>query len=380
MKDPFKPAVYLTRNSGKTLPLVGVIVAAVMLLAGVVAIIDSIPLSIKTIYNYSRYSLGITMRGDAELTPQIAARIEAESPVPIERIMVCRLSDMQVKSLVGSWPFAVVGMNQEDMAYYVNRLGGQKMEGRLPNAGAAEAIISEPIARNLGLVIGDELLGPSKRDAYSPMPVRIVGIADTKEWMVVIPREYHEQFHFPPVDVLLVTAPTLAEQREFDSWALARLQDGRAKVYAFQHLQEETDQMFAILYRILNVVIGMLVAVITLMMGMLINIYLAQRSQEFALLQAIGFRRSQVIGRLMKENAIAVTLGWILGAIASVVLLTVFKVTLMDPRAFAVDVFYWKAYAYTIPVPIAIYLVGWATIHFKLGGFDPISVVERRLA
>lgn len=380
MKDPFKPAVYLRRNSGKTLPLVGVIVAAVMLLAGVVAIIDSIPLSIRTIYNYSRYSLGITMRGDAELTPQVAAQIMEESPIEVERVMTCRISNMQVKSLVGSWPFAVIGMNQEDMAYYVTRLGGDKIEGRLPAAGAAEAVISEPIARNLGLQIGDELLGPSQRDSYSPIPVRIVGIAQTKEWLAVVPREYHEQFHFPPVDVLVVTAPTIAEQRQFDEWALTQFQDGRAKVYAFKHLQEETDQMFAILYRILNVVIGMLVAVITLMMGMLINIYLAQRSQEFALLQAIGFRRSQVIGRLMKENLIAVTLGWVLGALASVVLLSIFKVTLMDPRAFAVDVFYWKAYAYTIPVPIAIYLVGWATIHFKLGGFDPISVVERRLA
>lgn len=380
MKDPFKPAVYLKRNSSKTLPLVGVIIAAVMLLAGVVAIIDSIPLSIRTIYNYSRFSLGITMRGDADLTPQVAARIEAESPIAVERIMVCRLSEMQVKSLVGSWPFAVVGMNQEDMAYYVERLGVTSIEGSLPAAGAPEALISEPIARNLDLKVGDELLGPSKRDAFSPVSVRISGIADTNEWMALIPREHHEQFHFPPVDVLLVTAPTLEEQRQLDAWAIDQLSDSRAKVYSYQLLHEETDQMFAILYRILNVVIGMLVAVITLMMGMLMSIYLSQRSQEFALLQAIGFRRGQIIGRLMWENAIAVSLGWILGAVISVILLSVFKATLMDPRAFAVDIFYWKAYAYTIPIPIAIYLVGYATIYFKLGGFDPISVVERRLA
>ena len=42
-----------------------------MLVAGVVALINSIPLSIRTMYGYSRLSLGISPRGDIELTPKL---------------------------------------------------------------------------------------------------------------------------------------------------------------------------------------------------------------------------------------------------------------------------------------------------------------------
>jgi ABC-type lipoprotein release transport system permease subunit len=373
------PWNYLVRNAGKTAPLVGVIVLAVLLIAGIVSMMNSIPLSIKTIYSYSRYSLGITPRGDPSMTPAIRAIIEREAPVPIERIAVCRASSAEVRSIVGKWPFVVIGLEADALRYVLRRLGGERLEGRLPVAGKPEAVISEPVARNLNLRIGDELLGPEQDEAYSPQSVRVVGIAQTDQWTMLSSYEYYAANHLPPVDLLMVFARDLRDQERLDRWATERFKGERAQIFAYHELEKSTDEMFDILYKILNVVIGTLVLVITLMMGMLMNIYLSQRTQEFGLLQALGYTKRRLLRRVFGETLIVVVGGWLLGLAAAVGLLHVVDAALMHPQAFALDTLDRTALLYTAPVPIAIFATAWLTVRLRFQRFDPVGVVERRL-
>lgn len=379
MPSPLHPLVYLRRNIGKTIPLVAVIILAVMLIAGIVSIMNSIPLSIRTIYGYSQNFVGITPRGDATQTADLRQQLLKNAPVPIERVITLRGSDFQVRSIVGKWPFIVLAMNQADMRYYVEKQGGGKVDGRYPKTGAAEAIISQPIATNLGLKIGDELLGPTNPDAFSTNSVRIVGIIENSAWMALGSVEYYQQFHFPPVDVFLAFAKDRSDQEKLGKWAVDFYSGQNVRVLTFDQVEADTDTMFSILYRILNVVIGTLVVVITLMMGMLINIYLSQRLQEFGLLQAIGYTKKEIISRVILENLIVVFGGWVLGSITAFGLLTVVQKTLMEPSAFALNALDPMAYLYTIPVPCAILGVAIATVVRKFRSFDPIGIVERRL-
>src|SRR5580704_9430463 len=93
---PLSPAVFLTRNLGKTIPLTLVIMLSVMLVAGVIALIDSIPFSIRTIYAYTKESLGVSPRGDRSHMPAILGIIRDGSPVPIGRVITCRVSGSEV--------------------------------------------------------------------------------------------------------------------------------------------------------------------------------------------------------------------------------------------------------------------------------------------
>src|SRR5687768_3699085 len=102
---PLAPSTYLIRNAGKTIPLMGVIMLAVLLVCGIISLINSIPLSIRTIYAYNREFLGVTPRGDPTQTLRIVEEIKKGSPVPVERIMICRGTGAQVNSVVGDWPF-----------------------------------------------------------------------------------------------------------------------------------------------------------------------------------------------------------------------------------------------------------------------------------
>lgn len=376
---PLRPVVYLTRNAGKSLPLMGVIVLAVMLISGIISLMNSIPYSIRTIYAYSKVMVGVSPRGDMGATPAIEQKIMEDSPYELDRVFVCRVTGATVRSIVGKWPFVVFGMSQDNARYYLDRLGVEKIAGRLPDPGAPEVLISEPVARNLKLKLGDELLGPNNSDAYSPQSVKIVGIAQTQEWIMLNDIEYQKVNHFPPIDNVLAFAKNPAETDALGRWTEEAFKGQRAAVFAYHILERETNGNFKTLYAVLNVVIGTLVLVITIMMGMLINIYTGQRIVEYGLLQAIGYTRRQLIARAMKETIIVLLAGWVLGVGASYILLTSVKARLFYPNAYFVSTADPIAYAYTLPVPIAILLVGVATVLIRFRRFDPVTIVERRL-
>jgi hypothetical protein len=169
---PLAPSTYLLRNAGKTIPLTAVILLAVTLVAGIISMIDSIPYSIRTMYRYSRTMLAISPRGELDATPAIADRLRNESPVPLDRIVICRASGAQVRSIVGKWPFVVFGLEREDMEYILEKYRTRSLTGRLPEHGQPEAIVSRPVARNLRLSIGSVLIGPETQEAFSLLQKR----------------------------------------------------------------------------------------------------------------------------------------------------------------------------------------------------------------
>jgi hypothetical protein len=368
----------------------GVIMLAVLLVFGIISLIDSIPASIRMIYSYSQEMLGISPRGDPTETPKLLAEIKRDSPVPLERTMICRASSAQVESIVGKWPFVVLGLGQDDMRYYLQRMDTKSIAGRLPKPGAAEAIISRPVAINLKLHIYDPkeptelrrhsiLLSPNEEDNYSPNYVKVVGIADTDRWLMIDSIEYQRAFHFPPIDLGLVFAPNLKEQATVDQWAEKHFKGRHAEIFAYFQVEKQTNSMFKTLYLILDVAIATLAIVITCMMGMLMNIYQSQRLVEFGLLQAIGYTRRQLLFRVFTESAVVVVIGWIFGVAAAVGLLKIANQVLMAPHAYTILSADPTALRYTIPLPIAILTVAGLTVWWRFHRFDPVGVVERRL-
>ena len=376
---PLSAFVYLLRNFKRTAPLVGVIMLAVMLVNGIIALVNSIPYSIRTTYGYLQEYLAVTPRGLSSETPHLVDIIKQGSPVPIERVVIVRGSGCVIQSIVGKWPFVVLGLTQDDASYYLKRQHVTKLTGRMFTPGAAEAVVSRNVATNLNLKIGSNLLSPDETDNYSPKPVKVVGIAESDRWFAMDPIEYQRENHFPPIDVALVFARNLRDQTRLDAWATKRLKGLRTQLFSYAELEKETHSMFKTLFTMLNIVIGLIVGVITLMVAMLINIYQSQRILEFGLLQALGYTKRQLVWRSIREVMSVVVIGYLFGlALGQVTLITV-EHFLMAPKAFALNRFDPAALLYTVPVPIVICGAAALTVWNRFRTFDPVGVVERRL-
>jgi putative ABC transport system permease protein/lipoprotein-releasing system permease protein len=82
---------------------------------------------------------------------------------------------------------------------------------------------------------------------------------------------------------------------------------------------------------------------------------------------------------VLVESVVVVLFGWVAGVAIAFGLLNLTKRILMDPSAFALNVFDPVAYLYTVPAPIAILGVAWFTVQRTFRSFDPVGIVERRL-
>lgn len=376
---PLSPTMFLRRNTGKTIPLVAVISLAVMLVQSIIALINSIPLSIRTIYRYTDRFLVVSPRLDPTLTTKLVDKATKNPPVPIERVMLCRGSGAQVKSIVGKWPFFVLGLNQDDMTYYLNRQGAKGIIGRRPIDGKPEMIVSEPVARNLNLKLGSIVLKPDDSDNFSRMPVKLVGIIQSERWLMISNKQYFADTQPIPIDIALICTKDIKDQAKYGAWAKKLMKGDFAQLLTYEEIEKQSMDMFEVLYKIIDVVIGILVLVISIMMGMLMNIYQTQRLVEFGLLQAIGLTKRQLFKRVFTESVLVILGGWIIGLIVSRGVLVVLKHVLMDPHAFALDLADPMAIGYTVPVPFAILIVALSTIWLRFRNFDPVAVVERRI-
>ncbi|MER3412923.1 MAG: hypothetical protein C4341_01550 [Armatimonadota bacterium] len=376
MRKPLAPHVFLLRNLSRTLPMVLVIGLAVLLVAGIVSLVNSIPLSVRSIYGYSKAFAAALPRNDPAYLPELERELQ-KSPVPIERVLRIRVAFFNVRSIVGKLPFVLHGLSSEDAAFLRERLALGRLTGRLPSRNAPEAVITRRLATNLRLDIGDALLSPADPQNYSPQVVRVVGIHEGDLWFAYGDFDYVARHHLPPVDDLLIVAK---DQRAFDRWAVEHFRGSRARILTHEELLRETDDSLRVLLQLLSVVIGLLVVVVTVMIGLFINIYLGQRLTEFGLLQAIGYTRSFLARRASAEAALLVGMGWVLGVALSVGVLWAAKVTLMDPRAYYLEPLDGTALGYTLPLPLSVLAASLLTIQLRFRRFDPVVVIERRVA
>ena len=350
--------------------MVLVIGLAVLLVAGIVSLVNSIPLSVRSIYGYSKAFAAALPRNDPAYLPELERELQ-KSPVPIERVLRIRVAFFNVRSIVGKLPFVLHGLSSEDAAFLRERLALGRLTGRLPSRNAPEAVITRRLATNLRLDIGDALLSPADPQNYSPQVVRVVGIHEGDLWFAYGDFDYVARHHLPPVDDLLIVAK---DQRAFDRWAVEHFRGSRARILTHEELLRETDDSLRVLLQLLSVVIGLLVVVVTVMIGLFINIYLGQRLTEF------GYTRSFLARRASAEAALLVGMGWVLGVALSVGVLWAAKVTLMDPRAYYLEPLDGTALGYTLPLPLSVLAASLLTIQLRFRRFDPVVVIERRVA
>src|SRR5262249_31605325 len=150
------------RNLNKTLPMAFVIMLAVTLVASVVSIVHSIDQTVYTLYGYNRYLTGLTPRNALTVYPTEGEKIRKLPE--LGALYPAHSYQVMVKTIFGKMFFTIFGLEPEGRKTLMERCGVTLSQGRLPEDGKPEAVISEEVAKNLGLKIGDVLLKPEAED------------------------------------------------------------------------------------------------------------------------------------------------------------------------------------------------------------------------
>ncbi|HEY3331077.1 MAG TPA: FtsX-like permease family protein [Capsulimonadaceae bacterium] len=376
---PLSPATYCQRNFMRLVPMAVVIILSVFLVAAVVTIVNSIDLTVTTIYNYTKTAtIVIPQRTGFSVDPENRAIIQREPGV--DRVIESSGFFMNLNTVFGGTPFIAFAMPIADRDYLLRKSGDWLAEGRMPIPGQAEAVLSDGLVRNKKLKMGDVVAGPDDQGGIAgcPVPVRLVGILHGPTWIAFTSPEFAQAAMPLFTKHLVVTAKDTAQLPAISRSIIRDVDRSKCEVLSFTSLVNQLRKSLASMYMIMGLVNAMVILVVALMSGMLSNIYFTQRITEFAILSAIGMRRTTLLLHAVSETAVVTAVGWVLGVVVTWLIMDAMKGSVFEPRGMLINPHDHLALVYTIPIPIIITAFALATVSYRLTRLDPVTIIERR--
>ena len=349
------------------------------LIASIVTIVDSIDLTVLTIYGYTRaFTPVIPRAGRLRVDPQLQDQIRKMPQT--DKIIEAGGFFFNINTVFGRLPFVCFGVNPAQRDYLIGRAGDKLAEGRMPAEGQPEAVVSEGIVRNRRLKLGDVLAAPTDTGSLVsvPVPVKLVGILSGPTWIAFTSRQFSDAALPLVPHSVLVTTHNVADQVNFGDTLMASLDKVQVQVFSFHSLVKELRDTLSSMYLIMSLVNGTVILVVALMSGMLSNIYFTQRVSEFAVLSAIGIPRRILLVHAVSETAILTAIGWIVGSGVDLAFMAGLRGSLFEPRGMLINPTDPLAYFYTAPIPVCITLFAVATVGYRLSRLDPVTIIERR--
>jgi len=356
-----------------------VVVLSVFLIAAVVTIVNSVDLTVTTIYNYTKVMTMVIPQRDSLSVDQGDINV-AKNDSATAKVIHAEGFFMNINTVFGAVPFIAVGVPTQDRDYLI-ALGHDKLvAGRMPIPGRAEAVLSEGLVRNKRLKLGDIVAGPKDTGgvAGAPVPVKLVGILDGPTWIAFTSPEFCSAA-LPLMPTFEIVTSKQPDDLPVLSRRLDKTEDlSKVQLLSYHILVEQMRSSLDSMYLIMGLVNAMVIFVVALMSGMLSNIYFTQRITEFATLSAIGIKRSLLLWHAVSETAILSSVGWVIGLFVSWGIMSALRGTLFEPRGMLINPHDMVAYLYTIPIPVMITLFAIVTISLRLSKLDPVTIIERR--
>jgi hypothetical protein len=324
--------------------------------------------------------------GDS-VDPGVMAQIRAH-PAVARAILAVELWPMIEVPPVNRTPIRIYGVSEDDMRVLVDLYGVQLEEGRLPRPHSNEIVLSEAIAMNRGLRVGDRIGRPAyEYDLRIPTEMVVAGILSRPErdpresdlWTGFASYEYlrsHELYSSNPVSLLVI--PTEGRKGELDGWLEESIASEQTGVRTYEARLREHRRTIQTMLLLFAIVEGIIAVVAAIALAVLSYTFFAQRREEFGILHAMGHSRPWLVVRTVGEATSVVAVAWLLGAAVCLAGLVFMQTNVYAPKGLILDLFSPAPWLFTIPMPLAVVAVSGGLVAWMLARLDPVSIIERR--
>jgi ABC-type lipoprotein release transport system permease subunit len=380
---PLSSWVFYLRHRRRGLMLVAALALAMLGVAFPVFFFAPLIDAQKLVYvNQFRYFSQVSPMGSRTVDPAAVGQVKAHPAVA--NVAQVRELPMIISVPPGAQIAAFIyGVSEEGMPYIVDLLGMQLQEGRLPRTRSNEIVISESLAANRGLGVGD-LVGRAvnELDRTILTELVVVGILSTdKDNMLLGFASYeylesHELYSSQTVSLFVI--PHEGHKAELDTWLEENAEAMGTTVWTYARASRLLERASQGLFLMIAVVESIVAAVAAIALAALNTIFFGQRKDEFGVLHALGKGRPWLILRTVKETTTVVGLAWLIGAAVCVAGLLLAQANIYAPRGLAMDFFNPTPWLFTLPIPLAVVAASAGTIAWTLSRLDPVSIIERR--
>ena len=401
--NPLSLFTYYRRHKRRTLLMLALISLTTLGVCVMVRLLDSVVEHATTAEGYlSQLSL-VTAIGSS-LEPEVVSQIRAHPDVA---------QAIPEKSLWISLPplessFRVFGVSEANVQILMDTCDVRLKEGRLLRPRTNEILLSEEVARALGLRIGDQIGRSIHERHYRDIPTELVlvGILEgagpsatlragrtgpsatlrtgppaasgPSVRLGIVSYEYLDshELYASRLSSLIVIAQQ-GRKAEVDRFLEASISSPRADVWTYRQMSELLAQASQVLHLIFGIVDCLVAVVIALIVGTINRIAMIQRIQECGLLNAIGHSRKQLVRRLTLQMATVAGVSWVVGLALSWLLFAWLKSNVYAPRGMELNLANLTPVWFAVPIPLtAIAFVTISTMR-TFARFDAVDIIER---
>jgi hypothetical protein len=382
--NPLSPVTFYLRHKRSTFLLMILVCLATVGLYLMVSVLDSIPMRAQFSY-LTKVSQVYPASGDS-LEPGVASQIETHSDVA--RVILDNGVWISPPTLIGTDSLHLMGVSQQDAQYLMAHCGVRLKEGRIFEPRTNEIVLSEEVARALGLEIGDEI-ERSINDMYYgrvPTPLVLVGILEGDPTVNPGPSvrvgfgsyeylEAHELFAPRPVNLLVVARE--GRKEAMDEFLETTVASARTETETYREVSQLVAWARQGLYLIFGVVNCLVAVIVALVVGVITRIALTQRVSELGLLHAVGYHKNRIIRRLTLETAVVTGIGWGIGLGLALLVLAGLKYSLYYAKGMELDLGNAAPFWFVVPIPVVVIAFAAFSVRRIFAQFDAVAIIER---
>jgi len=288
-----------------------------------------------------------------------------------------------------NYPVEAYGVTAEDMAYLVELYGLKLAEGHLPRPNTNDIVIPWTVAQNRDIQVGD-VIGNRDHPIYPnaptlPSELVVSGIFTPAEayadetWFSFMSLEFAEKYPDSwRTDLSLIVVPKAGQKAALDAWLESQIAGENRLVFTYGNQQALFQRQASTILFSLSLVESIIALVAALALTGLNYVFVTQRQAEFGVLNALGFSRLQLVGRVVCETLFTTGAAWLVAVLGCAVILLCLQYGLYIPSGLKLNLFNLTPWFYTLPVPVAVLAVSAGAVGWTLARLDPVAVIERR--
>jgi ABC-type lipoprotein release transport system permease subunit len=397
---PLSSWIFYLRHRRRGIVLV---VSAALVIVGValpVFLLSAVTDAMKPDFEYLRYVSKVTPSSKRTVDSGVMGQIRSHPTV--EHVIPVMSLGLQVDvPPSGARRANIYGVLEGDLLALVDLFEMDVGEGRLPRPRSNEIVLSEPVALNRGLHVGDRIGVPVYgRGEFElldvddiPTEMVVVGILQPRAelsrsgqtlssgamWLGLASYEYLESHELTSSRLVhLLVVPADGRKNGLDAWLEESVASAQTDVVTYNSGYREHQQNVRRLVLVFAVIGSVTAIVAAIAMATLNYIFFTQRQEEFGILHAVGRSRLWLVLRTMKETGSVITIAWLAGAVICCIGLICFQALVYAPKGLSLNFFNPVPWMLTFPIPLAVVAVGTGTVAWTLSKLDPVSIIERR--
>lgn len=377
MRPPLAVRTYTIRNLRKIAPTFIILTFVVMVVIVILSTLRGIKDGTMVFAREFNHFSVVLPKKKSSISDETRKRI-AEHP-SVERVVESRNCMVRVQALIAKLPFQIRSVRRDDMEYMMSRMKISLLEGTLPEPETNEVALHEIFMKANGWKVGAEFGMDVAADDWMPGRFRVVGIlgGETPVGLASLEFVANPFFYLFASKLWERTLVFAKPGREAEMNAFLESID-EAKIWTHAKAEEEIGASFDRLLLVVNFVSFLLIGVVALVVGLIHNIFFAQRSDEFAILLAVGHTQRRLLAKVMLETALLMSIAWIAGAGLALGSLAAFKTLVLEPKGIPLPMFQIVPILASLAMPLVAQVFATWTVFGRLRKFDPVQIIERR--